>query len=133
MADDLDPAAVERAARVMQESDWRTSLHGKSFDDLPARDRDWWLGLAGALAAAGLLVTPEHDEAVRKAVPDGMVAPRLAEHDAQVAQRALLEEADAADRQAQRTGDTDLAITAVYLRARARVRADRIERQEEGR
>lgn len=52
MADDLDPAAVERAARAMQAADWRTALHGGVFNDLPECDRDWWFDMARAALAA---------------------------------------------------------------------------------
>ena len=90
MADDLDPAAVERAAEAAAEHiGWQAGM----YDAIHA-----------ALAAAGLLVTPEHD--------------------AQVAARALREAAD--DMYA-----TEFAYDG--SRQWLHDRADRIERQEGGR
>jgi hypothetical protein len=70
-----------RVARAMQVADWRTALHGETFDTLPDRDRQWWLDEADAalaeLAAASLLADPDalgelaawHAECDRVGVP----------------------------------------------------------------
>jgi len=86
VADDLDPAAVERAAEVLtthQRRDSASCLCGWSRLGYSFTEHQ-----ADTLAAAGLLMTPEAVAAVVNSI--GYVAdiPLLAEHDAQVAARA---------------------------------------------
>ena len=113
MVDDLDPAAVERATaaqvlaahaiRGVRDGLWHCecgAMWAVNVFDPPADVVAFTQHQADMLAAAGLLVTPEHD--------------------AQVAARALREAAEA---EYQRGGAT-LAVE------RLLARADRIERQE---
>lgn len=45
-------ARREEVARAMQEADWRTALHERSFDSLPDSDKEWWLTMADAALGA---------------------------------------------------------------------------------
>ena len=64
MADDLDPAAVERAARAGYDAS-RDAAETEAWDDLPEWGRETLRAFTrAALAAAGPLVTPEHDAQV---------------------------------------------------------------------
>ena len=79
VADDLDPAAVERAARAY------TAAGTADFDGMSAHAQERLLTrMRAALAAAGLLVTPDRPGDVVTSDWDTWVA----EHDAQVAARA---------------------------------------------
>jgi len=64
VADDLDPAAVERAARAGYDAS-RDAAETEPWGDLPEWGRETFRAFTrAALAATGLLVTPEHDAKV---------------------------------------------------------------------
>ena len=128
MADDLARDAVERAAEVLtthQRRDSASCLCGWSRLGYSFTEHQ-----ADTLAAAGLLMTPEAVAAVVNSI--GYVAdiPLLAEHDAQVAARALREAAE------EIPGSTTPGPAVDPYDAACEwllERADRIERQEGGR
>ena len=112
MADDLDPAAVERAARAY------TAAGTADFDGMSAHAQERLLTrMRAALAAAGPLATPEHD--------------------AQVAARALREAVAQVDWEFESflADDGYMSIRPHGKSPGALLadRADRIERQEGGR
>ena len=117
VADDLDPAAVERATEVLtthQRRDSASCLCGWS-----RLGHSFAQHQADMLAAAGLLVTPDRPGDVVTSDWDTWVA----EHDAQVAARALRDAKGAIVR--------TLGVNPRYPATEILdARADRVERQE---